>query len=241
MRFKTVGLKEKPCILLLHTMFTTGALFEDVIPALEQDFFLVIPTLDGYDPEKKTEYPGGDEELEQIEAYIKINQIGKLAAAAGSSLGAILAWRLWQRGKIPIDRLVLESPPFGWGAEQAEQNTEGFWQLVQTVQAAPETPNVFDVHYGKVGAHMRQSCLNLTRDTIRRSCETCFGPQLPQHISAGSTKIFLVYGGEDPNYQYQKENLENRSDISLVIKQGYGHCGFLMQRPLEFAQLVRGK
>lgn len=239
MRMDTYGSKEKPCILLLHTMFTTGTLFEALIPALVQDYFLVIPTLDGYDPDEKTEYPGADEELERIEAYLKEKQIRELAAAAGSSLGAMLAWRLWQRGRIPIYRLMLDSPPFGWSAVQAAENTESFWQLVQVVQSAPEAPSVFDAHYGSFGAGMRRSCLSLTRDTIRRSCETCFGPQLPQHISGGGTKIILVYGGEDPNYQYQKENLENRPDISLVVKPGYGHCGFLMQSPLEFARLLK--
>ena len=58
MRIDTYGSKEKPCILLLHTMFTTGTLFEALIPALVQDYFLVIPTLDGYDPDEKTGYPG---------------------------------------------------------------------------------------------------------------------------------------------------------------------------------------
>ena len=152
MRMDTYGSKEKPCILLLHTMFTTGTLFEALIPALVQDYFLVIPTLDGYDPDEKAEYHGADEELERIEAYLKGNQIGELAAAAGSSLGAMLAWRLWQRRQIPIHRLVLDSPPFGWGAVQAAENTESFWQLVQAVRAAPETPSVFDAHYGECGA-----------------------------------------------------------------------------------------
>lgn len=239
MRMDTYGSKEKPCILLLHTMFTTGTLFEALIPALVQDYFLVIPTLDGYDPDEKAEYPGADEELERIEAYLEGEQIRELAAAAGSSLGAMLAWRLWQRHRIPIHRLVLDSPPFGWGAVQAAENTESFWQLVQAVQAAPETPSVFDAHYGSFGAGMRRSCRNLTRDTVRRSCETCFGPQLPQHIPGCGTKIILVYGGEDPNYQYQKENLEKRPDISLVVKPGYGHCDFLMQSPLEFAKLLK--
>ena len=89
MRINTCGSKEKPCILLLHTMFTTGRLFEALIPALAQDYFLVIPTLDGYDPDEKTEYPGTGEELERVEACLKEKQVRELAAAAGSSLGAM--------------------------------------------------------------------------------------------------------------------------------------------------------
>lgn len=239
MRINTCGSKEKPCILLLHTMFTTGRLFEALIPALAQDYFLVIPTLDGYDPDEKTEYPGTGEELERVEACLKEKQVRELAAAAGSSLGAMLAWGLWQRRRLPIRRLVLDSPPFGWSAVQAAENTKSFWQLVQAVQAAPEAPNVFDAHYGEFGAEMRHSCRSLTRGTIRRSCETCFGPQLPRHIPGGGTKIILVYGGEDSNYQHRKKDLENRPDFSLVVKPGFGHCGFLMQSPLEFAKLLK--
>lgn len=124
MRINTCGSKEKPCILLLHTMFTTGRLFEALIPALAQDYFLVIPTLDGYDPDEKTEYPGTGEELERVEACLKEKQVRELATAAGSSLGAMLAWGLWQRRRLPIRRLVLDSPPFGWSAVQAAENTK---------------------------------------------------------------------------------------------------------------------
>ena len=95
MRIDTYGSKEKPCILLLHTMFTTGTLFEALIPVLVQDYFLVIPTLDGYDPDEKAEYPGADEELERIEAYLKGEQVQELAAAAGSSLGAGFRFTAW--------------------------------------------------------------------------------------------------------------------------------------------------
>ena len=150
----------------------------------------------------------------------------------------MLAWRLWQRRHIPIRRLVLDSPSFGWDAAVAVENTKSFWQLAQAVQAAPNTPCVFDEHYGAFGPMMRRSCAAVTQNTIRRSCETCFGPQLPQHIQTGRTKILLIYGGDDPNYQYKEKILAGRTDVSLVVEPGYGHCGFLMREPLKFAKLL---
>lgn len=239
MQITTYGTAEHPAILLLHTMFTTGAMFEKFIPALQDQFFVVIPTLDGYDPETDADYPGADEELEQIEAFLQKNNIRALAAATGSSLGAMLAWRLWQRGQVSIRRLVLDSPPFGWDAAVAQQNAKLFWQLVQAVRAAPHTPCIFDKRYGEFGPMMRRSCTRLTETTIRRSCESCFGPRLPEQLSPGETKILLVYGEDDPNYQSQKNPLKAQSQLTLVVKPGCGHCDFLMRNPLQFAELLK--
>lgn len=161
-----------------------------------------------------------------------------MAAAAGSSLGAMLAWRLWQCGHVPIRRLVLDSPSFGWDTSVAMENADGFWQLAQAVQAAPDACSLFDEHYGKFGPLMRRSCAAATESTIRRSCETCFGPRLPDRIRTGGTRILLVYGGDDPNYQHSGKMLAGRTDVSLVVEPGYGHCGFLMRQPLEFAKLL---
>lgn len=239
MYFETYGTAERPCVLLLHTMFTTGSLFKEIILLLKSRFFLVVPTLDGYDPAEETEYPGANEELGQIEAFLRDKGIRELADAAGSSLGAMLAWRLWQRGHIPIRRLILDSPSFGWDSATAMENAEVFWQLAQTVRAAPEVVSIFEEHYGEFGSIMRDSCAAVSENTIRRSCETCFGPQLPEQIRTGGTKILLVYGEDDPNYQEKGKVLAGRTNVSLVVKPGYGHCGFLMNSPLEFANMLK--
>lgn len=240
MHFETHGTAEHPCVLLLHTMFTTGSLFKESILPLKDRYFLVVPTLDGYHPAERSEYPGADEELEQIEAFLRERQIRELEVATGSSLGAMLAWRLWQREHIPIRRLILDSPSFGWDSAVAGENTKSFWQLAQTVQAAPDTRCIFDEHYGTFGFMMRRSCAAVSENTIRRSCETCFGPQLPEHIQTGGTSILLVYGEDDPNYQENRKMLVGRTDVSLLVKPGYGHCGFLMHKSLEFAKMLMG-
>ena len=241
MKFNTYGSPESPCALLLHTMFTTGALFDELRPALEERFFLAVPTLDGYEPGEDGDYPETGAELDWIEAFLLECGVRELAVAAGSSLGAMLAWALWNRGNIPIRRLVLDSPPFGWDDAVARENTEGFWQLAQAVRAAPpEETTVFEEHYGRFGPMMRASCAAASYDTLRRSCETCFGPRLPERIASNGTEIVLVYGDQDPNYQEKRQELEGRSDLKLLLEPGYGHCGFLMRRPLEFARLLMG-
>ncbi|NMM61877.1 alpha/beta hydrolase [Clostridium sp. P21] len=237
MRINTYGTETQHCVLLLHTMFTTGALFEKIISEL-QDYFLVVPTLDGYDPTNTTEYLGSDSELEQIETFLSERNIVELTAA-GSSLGAMLVWKLWQRGNIRIRRLILDSPPFDVPSAAASVCANGFWQLVLGVQADPDAQCIFDEQYGEFGPMMRKSCLTLTENTIRQSCETCFGPQLPNYVQAGDTKILLIYGEQDPNYKANCRKLDHRKDISVVVKPGYRHCGFLMKEPLEFAKLFK--
>jgi hypothetical protein len=163
--------------------------------------------------------------LEQIEVFLHNKQVDELETAVGSSLGAMLVWRLWQRGNIPIWRVILDSPPFDW-SPTASMNAESFWRLALAVQAAPDDPCIFDEQYGEFGPMMRRSCLSLTKNTIRRSCETCFGPQFPEDIQTNGTRILLVYGDLDHNYQEKGQMLVDRKNITVVVKSGYGHCGF---------------
>ena len=242
MKFQTYGTPGSPCILLIHGMFDDGSMFSPLIPCLEDRYFLVIPTLDGYDADSPAEYPGADEELRRVEAYLAGENIGNLAAAAGSSLGAMLVWRLSQRGAIPIRRLVLDSAPFGWETSLAEENTAGFWEVVRQVRdLPPDTLSVFEKNYGDMGPVMRRSCQHVTYETIRRSCADCFGVKLPERVGVLSGgAVVLCYGDQDPNYQEHGKKLAGRPDLTLDVRTGFGHCGFLMERPEEFAALLRG-
>lgn len=238
MRVSICGNRERPCALLLHTMFTTGKLFADMLPELTKRYFVLVPTLDGYELDGGTDYPGTEAEAECIEGLLAENGVTELAVAAGSSLGAMLAWALWRRGKLPIRRLVLDSAPFGWDDAVAKENTEAFWQLAQAARSGGEAAAVFDRHYGRFGPMMRDSCAAASYDTIRRSCRTCFGPRLPEHLEPGGTQVVLLYGSEDPNYQVFRQDLERRRDLRLLVQEGFGHSRFLMERPLEFTALL---
>lgn len=238
MKISTYGRRDRPCALLLHTMFTTGELFDAMLPALAERYFVLVPTLDGYDPAEPSEYPGTEAELKKLEDALSEHGVRELAVAAGSSLGAMLAWGLWRRGRVPARRLVLDSAPFGWDDAVARENTEGFWQLAQAAQAGGEAAEVFDRHYGAFGPMMRASCAAATYGTIQRSCQTCFGPQLPEALETGGTEVTLVYGDSDPNYLALREALSGRGDIHLVVKKGFGHSRFPMERPLEFAAIL---
>lgn len=242
MKIQTYGTPGSPCVLLLHGMFDDGGMFAPVAPYLEKDYFVAVPTLDGYDEASSESYPGAEEEVARLAAWLADAGVRELAAAAGSSLGAMLVWKLCQRGGVPVHRLVLDSAPFGWEPSLAVENTAGFWETVEQVKALPpDTPSIFEDGYSAVGPVMRRCCQFVTHDTIRRSCEDCFGVKLPPRLDVPGTVIVASYGDQDPNYQLHGKDLAGRTDLTLDVRPGLGHCGFLLAQPEQFAALLCGK
>lgn len=110
MKFYTFGAKEKPVILLLPGTCCHWKLnFGEVIPLLEQDFYVVCVSYDGFDETESSVFPDMLTETSKIEEYVSENCKGQIHAAYGCSLGGSLAGLLVQRGNIHIDHAILGS------------------------------------------------------------------------------------------------------------------------------------
>ena len=238
MKLSIYGGAARPAALLIHSMFTTGELWDRVVPLLTARWRVFVPTLPGYDPDDPRDYPGTDAVLDELVDGLRAHGVTRLALCAGCSLGAMLAWELHRRGSLPIDRLVLDSPTFGYPPETAAANAEDYWRLVCEVRSSPAAARRFEKKYGAMGAVMRRSCGFLLRETIRRSCETCFGPPLPAPEDIRGTPLILSFGNEDETYRLHHAYFDAQNSFSLRIAQGYGHGGLLIDRPASFAALL---
>jgi pimeloyl-ACP methyl ester carboxylesterase len=110
MKFYTFGNESKPAILLLPgTCCHWKRSFQTVIPLLEQDFYVVCVSYDGFDESEKTIFPDMITETEKMEAYILERFGGRIHAAYGCSMGGSFAGLLLQRKNVHIDHVILGS------------------------------------------------------------------------------------------------------------------------------------
>lgn len=110
MKFYTFGDTINPTILLLPgTCCHWKPNFQEVIPLLEETFYVICVSYDGFDETEDTVFPDMLCETEKIERYILDNFGGSIHAAYGCSLGGSFVGLLVQRGNIQIDHAILGS------------------------------------------------------------------------------------------------------------------------------------
>lgn len=110
MKFYKFGKKENPVIFLFPgTCCHWKANFREVIPLLENSFYVVCVSYDGFDETEDAVFPNMVTETKKIERYIQKKFGGHIRAAYGCSLGGSFVGLLIQRKKIHIDHGILGS------------------------------------------------------------------------------------------------------------------------------------
>lgn len=110
MKFYEFGEKENPVIFLFPgTCCHWKANFGEVIPLLENSFYVVCVSYDGFDETEDTVFPDMITQAKKIEKYIQKKFGGHIRAAYGCSLGGSFVGLLVQRRKIHIDHGILGS------------------------------------------------------------------------------------------------------------------------------------
>lgn len=146
MKFYESGDQEKPVILLIPGTCCHYSLFHKVLPLLQERFYTVIASFDGFDENENTEYESMEKETMQIEAYIKERFHQHIACIYGCSLGGSFASYLLQRGNISVDHIVL-------GSSDMDQDCAFFAKLKGKIMA----PILYRImHTGKLPKFMEK-------------------------------------------------------------------------------------
>ena len=109
MKFYESGNKNLPVIMLIPGTCCHYSLFDKVLPELQEKFYTIVVSFDGFDEFEKTEYISMLDETLKIEKYIKDNFNNHISCIYGCSLGGSFASYLVQRGNINVDHIILGS------------------------------------------------------------------------------------------------------------------------------------
>ena len=111
MRFHTFGNAENKIIVLIHGVLTPWQIWESQIEYFKENYFVIVPALDAHVEENASEYLSVEEEAKEIENYICTNYGNQVFALCGLSMGGYIANRIFERGKLDIENLVLDGAP----------------------------------------------------------------------------------------------------------------------------------
>ena len=185
MRFLTHGDANAPALMLIHGMANTPALFDPILPYL-RDYYVIVCELDGHSEEVRGEFRSVDDSCEKIEAYVWRELDGKLCGLLGFSLGGTIAVELLSRGKITVEKTILDAAfnvsmgimtfPFKWMFQTAvacvKMNIRVPRFMVEMVMGKGNGDIVKIIYRGVSQRSVSNACLSVYRyemkDSIRK-------------------------------------------------------------------------
>lgn len=110
MRFETMGERGNPAILFFHAMGVVGESSEPVAQFLRERYFCVMPTSSVYCAGQR--YVSKEDEIRQVEDFLRAQGVRELALVVSSSLGADLAAAFLSRTKLPVAHAYFDGGQF---------------------------------------------------------------------------------------------------------------------------------
>lgn len=110
MRFITLGDRQSPAVLFFHAMGVTGESSRPVAEYLQDRFFCILPTSTVYCPGQR--YTGKENEVRQVEDFLREQGVERLALVVASSIGADLAMAFLRRTALPVEHIYFDGGQF---------------------------------------------------------------------------------------------------------------------------------
>lgn len=117
MKFKTVGDLSKPVILFFHAMGVVGDSSQPIANELASKYYCILPT--------SSVYYSKENEVEQIQAFLKDKGIQKIELIVASSLGADLALAFLIKNSCLVKHIFFDGGQFA----QMGKTTRKSWFL----------------------------------------------------------------------------------------------------------------
>ncbi|MDV3426058.1 MAG: alpha/beta hydrolase [Bacillota bacterium] len=241
MRFKTIGNPDDPRALFIHAMFTDSESFSALAEYLIEDYFVIMPTLDGHDTQNEnSDFISYDDEADKILAYLQEMGIKELDFILGTSLGAIIAFEVYRGHKVHINKVFLDGGPFfNFGSLLQKIMMKKFWSICSKTRQNPGFAAIkIDKLFPGLGSQMCHVCCHMSKKSVSNLAHACYSYSLPELGEAEQKAITFIYGTKEPALMCSRR-LKKYKYSSFIRKAGYSHCGYLLSHPDEYAEMLK--
>ena len=246
MKVKTLGKNNRPVIVCIPGMFCD---YTSVLPFAEylaDDFFVIIPTLDGHYKDSP-DYSGADKQAEKLLAKLKKLKVRRITLLQGTSMGAEVALAFARCSDIPVDRCVFDGGPFFDFPDAAKafmrRRFSGFLKKYKgkTAEDVLKDPLVRwlggeDARYyrGMIDSFVRSADF-ITPNTVRNAVETCYACKLPDFSEEEQRRFQFCWSEKEPAHKSKKRVMEKYPSAAFTDWLGNGYVGFQAKNPEGYA------
>ena len=247
MTFYEYGKENDRTIVLIHPSIVMWDYFEYVIPLLDKDFHLVIPSLPGYNPDRKDDFTSVEEIAAEIEAWLMNHSIPEVECAYGCSMGGSIVTRMLANARIKFKNAVIDGgiTPYQlpWIVTRVIAIKDfllisaGKFGGIKLLELAFSTDKLSkeDIEYASKVLKM------ISYKTIWRTFDSCNNYSMP-----------IIVREVCPNIEYwvaEEEVKDRKTDIAYIKKvfpktrfrliKNVGHGGLAPFKPEKFARGIR--
>ncbi|HWL24831.1 MAG TPA: alpha/beta hydrolase [Ureibacillus sp.] len=237
MEFKEFGDIRNPKIMLIHGMATTwDTCYRATINELKNDFFIIVPVLDGHNPEEKSEFCSIQEAAHKIEQYVLQKHNGKLHAATGFSMGGTILIQILANQILQIHRVVLDA---------AYCNPLGIFSKFCTMFLSNQISKIKEnkpfhillrkvMEYGKFDevALRKAFYSSISHKTILNCFAQLLEYQIPQSLRSINADVTYWYGSNESYAAKSARNLKKvLPNLRIRSFDRYGHGELITKYP----------
>ncbi len=257
MTFHTLGAKNNPAVLLIHGMMCTWKNCEPYGQYLADEYYVIMPTLDGHGMDSTDLLPL-EGEVDKIAAYLKENGITSLALVQGSSMGAEIALAVIKRlteENIPFECGFLDGGPFfHFNPIFRGFMHKKFKSLVKifdtddheaAYNAMMNHPFLKFLAKGKAKQYepliraMSQERRHFSKKTVGNMVNICYKYDLPSFSEDIQKRLVFFFSNEEPARKSRKRLIKAYPAASYHDIEGYAHCGYQAASPGEYAGMLK--
>lgn len=109
MEFLTFGDVNSQVLLFYHGSCTHWSWYKDSLDELSKKYFLIVPILDGYDKNNKTDFISVEKSVKETTDYLVIKGYKRIHGIYGISLGGAMVIRMLAENRIHVDKAVIDA------------------------------------------------------------------------------------------------------------------------------------
>lgn len=239
-QFHTAGDKQNKAIVLIHGWGCPWQIFEPCMKELEEEYYVIVPSLDGYNGEQNAR--GIEYNAKQIAGYIKEQNI-QLQCLLGISYGANVVFSMLAQREVSCPFAIADagyiSPVVDEKKALKHRRSVGMYRFMRPFKKRIIKQQAKD--WGeKNAAMMVEKLMSMPIRTLQDEIYAYFTFTLPPHQEEVHTRLELWYG------EMEKEKIENAPFVqgkfpnsAVKIYKGCDHGDLFMKHTDRFLSEVR--
>ena len=238
MRFITMGSAKNPTLLFIHGLSATAESCYGRVGRLLMDrWHIVLCELDGH-YDGSPAFRGIDDACKQIEAWVLENRGGRIRGMVGLSLGGTIAVSILSRGRIQVERAVLDAAFCVDMGILKGLYGRVFPKSVVRVRDGKYIPGfLIDLFMGRGNRSMVDMIYpGIALETCKNACREVYAYRISDSLRNTSSAVAFWRGSREA---YPKRGAALlRARLPAMTEQVFpnmGHCQFLHERPEEYA------
>ena len=240
MLFETLGTPSNPAVLFFHAMGVTGASSEPVAKHLQERYFCILPTATVYCAGQT--YVSREDEVRQVENFLRTQGVEKLALVVASSIGADLAMAFLTRTKLPVEHVYFDGGQFAQiGAGTRRLMTPFLYLAIKSLYWSKGgtlkhilwcDDDALKPYF--IAAGKALTCANLRRQLGDSLVDEPF-PPLPEDLQR---RTYFAFGSAEEHYKYRGAVKQAYPHGHYPVFEGYNHMQYQIQDPAGFAAML---